>query len=139
MRNISALFSMLMPGFGQIYNGQFLKGIIFVVIEHLDNIIGNINRAIQLDFNGFHQKALEVVVYDGMMFYPGFYVYAIWDAWYFAKKGADKTKTAIPFVIAGYLGEMGAIYSSRLPVPTLTVGLLMIVPMLLGMFIFRNQ
>ncbi|WP_394233862.1 hypothetical protein [Niallia oryzisoli] len=139
MRNISSLFSMLMPGFGQIYNGQFLKGIIFVVIEHWDNTVGNINKAIQLDFNGFHSQALEVVVYDGMLFYPGFYVYAVWDAWFFAKKGADKTKTAIPFITAGYLGEMGAIYSSKLPIPTLTVGLLMIIPMLFGMFIYRNQ
>ena len=102
--------------------------------------MGNINKAIQLDFNGFHQQALEAVVYDGMLFYPGFYVYAVWDAWYYAKDGADKTKTAIPFIIGGFLGSMGAIYSSKLPIPTLTVGLLMIIPMIIGMlFLERNN
>ena len=45
MRNISALFSLLMPGFGQIYNGQFLKGIIFVVFEHFDNMFGKIKQS----------------------------------------------------------------------------------------------
>ncbi len=58
---------------------------------------GNINEAIQLDFNGYHQQALEIVDYAGMMFYPGFYVYAVWDAWYYAKTGANKTTSAIPF------------------------------------------
>ncbi|SMQ77824.1 hypothetical protein SAMN05444673_3090 [Bacillus sp. OV166] len=139
MRNISALFSILMPGFGQIYNGQFLKGVIFVGIEHFDNMFGKINKAIQLDFNGFHQQALEVVIYDGMLFYPGFFVYTVWDAWYYAKESANKTSTAIPFIIAGFLGTFGAIFASKLPFPSLTVGMLMIIPMIFGMVIFRKQ
>jgi hypothetical protein len=63
MRNIAVLFSLLMPGFGQIFNRQFIKGVIFIILEHFDNMVGNINNAIQLDFNGFHQQALEVVNY----------------------------------------------------------------------------
>lgn len=139
MRNIAALFSLLMPGFGQIYNQQFIKGIIFVAIEHYDNVFGKINEAIQLDFNGFHQKALDVVQYQGMMFYPGFYAYAVWDAWYHAKKGANKTTSAIPYVFAGFIGEFGAIFAVKLPFPTFIVGLSMIVPMIIGMIIFRHQ
>ncbi|SET18261.1 hypothetical protein SAMN05216389_106204 [Oceanobacillus limi] len=139
MRNIAALFSLLMPGFGQIYNNQFVKGIIFVFIEHFDNILGKINQAIHLDFNGEHQAALDITVYDFMLFYPGFYVYAVWDAWYYAKKGANKATTAIPFIIAGFLGEMGAIFAPKLPFPTLTVGLLMIIPMVIGIVLYRNQ
>ncbi|WP_160725208.1 hypothetical protein [Bacillus sp. USDA818B3_A] len=139
MRNIAALFSILMPGFGQLYNRQFIKGVIFVAIEHFDNISGKINKAIQLDLNGFHQQALDTVVYDGMLFYPGFYVYAIWDAWYYAKKGANKTLSSIPFLIGGFLGEFGALFASKLPFPALTVGLLMIVPSVIGMIIFRRQ
>ena len=60
MRNIAALFSMLMPGFGQIYNGQFIKGVFFIIVEHFDNAFGHINEAIHLDFNGLHQQAVEV-------------------------------------------------------------------------------
>lgn len=139
MRNIAALFSILMPGFGQIYNRQFVKGIFFIVIEHFDNTVARMNEAIQLDFNGFHQQALEKVSYDGLLFYPGFYVYVVWDAWYYAKKGANKTTSALPFLIAGFLGEFGAIFASKLTFPSLTVGLSMVIPMIIGMVIFKNQ
>jgi len=140
MRNIAALFSILMPGLGQVYNKQFTRGIIFLIIEHFDNAYGKINKAIQLDLNGFHQQALATVLYDGMLFYPGFYVYSVWDAWYYAKNGANKKKTAIPFLIGGYLGELGAIFASKLPwFPTLIVASLMIIPMVFGMVIFRKQ
>lgn len=112
---------MLMPGFGQIYNGQFFKGVIFVLFEHFDNILGKINEAIYLDFNGHHLEAIEVTNFEYMLFYPGFYVYAIWDAWFHAKPNANKTTTPIPFFIGGILGELGALFSDKLPIPTLTV------------------
>lgn len=139
MRVIAALFSILMPGFGQIYNRQFIKGIIFVVIEHYDNVTGNINKAIQLDFNGFHQQALEIVTYEGLLFYPGFYAYVVWDAWFYAKEGANKPKSALPFLIGGFLGEFASIFAMRLPIPSLTAGLLMIIPMIIGMIIYRKE
>jgi len=138
MRNLAALFSLLMPGVGQFYNKQYIKGVIFLLIEHFDNIYGKINKAIQLDLNGFHHEALETVIYDGMLFYPGFYVYVVWDAWYYARSGANKTITAIPFIIGGFLGEFGAIFSSKLPIPSLIVAALMITPMIFGLIIFRK-
>ncbi|MDQ6598423.1 hypothetical protein [Bacillus salipaludis] len=136
MRIIAALFSIIMPGFGQFYNRQMIKGVLFVVFEHFDNMVGKINSAIQLDFNGFHQKALETVVYDGLLFYPGFYVYVVWDAWFYAKEGANKITSAIPFIIGGFLGELCTIFSAKLPFPSLTAGLLMVIPMVIGMVIF---
>ena len=139
MRIVAALFSMLMPGFGQIYNNQLVKGVIFVIFEHFDNILGNINRAVYLDLNGFHQQALDQAVYEYVLFYPGFYVYVVWDAWFHAKEGADKAKTAIPFIIGGFLGLFASIYSSMLPSPTFLAGMAMIIPMLIGMIIFRKQ
>ncbi|HWO95243.1 MAG TPA: hypothetical protein VNM45_02655 [Bacillus sp. (in: firmicutes)] len=139
MRNIAALFSMLMPGFGQIYNGQFIKGVFLLIVEHFDNALGHINKAIHLDFNGLHQQAIDTANFEYMLFYPGFYAYAVWDAWYYAKANADKTKTAIPFVTGGFLGEIGAIFGNRLPIPTLVVGMLMIIPMICGMILFRNE
>lgn len=74
-----------------------------------------------------------------MLFYPGFYVYCVWDAWYYAKPNANKTTTAIPFLIGGFLGEIGAIFAPKFPMPTLTVGMLMIIPMLIGLWIFRKH
>src|SRR3954468_10828000 len=97
MRIIAGLFSILMPGFGQMYNKQFIKGFILLLIEHYDNVTAHINKAIFLDFNGYHQQALEVTNFQYLLFYPGFYVYTVWDAWYYAKTGANKTTSAIPF------------------------------------------
>lgn len=139
MRNIAALFSILLPGTGQIYNRQFLRGIVFLLIEHFVNLVGNINKAIYLDFNGLHQQALEVLNVDGALFYPGFYVYVIWDAWYFAKEGANKTTTPIPFIIAGFLGTIGTIFSSNLPYPIFSIFLLIIIPIISGMILFRKE
>jgi hypothetical protein len=138
MRVIAMLFSLLMPGFGQIYNRQFVKGIIFVLVEHYDNIFGQINAAIQLDFNGLHQEALNIVDYRYLLFYPGFYAYCAWDAWFGAKEGADKVKTAIPFVIGGFLGLFASIYASYLPIPSLTASVMMIIPMIAASIMFRK-
>jgi hypothetical protein len=140
MRLVAALFSILMPGFGQIYNKQFIKGIIFVILEHFDNAYGHINKAIHLDFNGLHREALNATNFEAMMFYPGFYIYTVWDAWYYAKEGtANKAKTAVPFLIGGFLGEFCAIYSSHLPIPTLITAIAMLVPMVAGMIIYRKD
>jgi hypothetical protein len=138
-RIIAAFFSILMPGIGQIYNGQFVKGIAFLLIEHFDNILGNINTAIHLDFNGQHKEALHIANFEYVLFYPGFFVFFVWDAWYFAKPGADKSKSPIPFLLGGILGLFSVIYSSHIPMPTMTTGLMMIIPMLIGMIIFRKQ
>ncbi|WP_235603630.1 hypothetical protein [Parageobacillus toebii] len=94
---------------------------------------------VDLDFNGLHQQAVEAANFDYLLFSLGFYAYCVWDAWYHAKPNADKTKTAIPFIIGGFLGEMGAIFANRLPIPTLTVAMLMIIPMICGMIVFRDQ
>lgn len=139
MRVIAGLFSILMPGFGQFYNKQNIKGFAFLVIEHYDNVLGHINKAIELDFLGYRAEAVAVTDFQYMLFYPGFYVYCVWDAWYFAKSGADKTKTAIPFLIGGFIGVLISIFGSIIPHPAITAGFSMIVPMLFGMFIFRKQ
>lgn len=139
MRMVAGLFSILMPGCGQMYNKQFMKGVLLLIIEHFDNIGANINQALYLDFNGHYQQALEVTNFEYLLFYPGFYVFTVWDAWYHAKKGADKIRTAIPFLIGGYLGVIGSIFAKKIPIPTLTVGLSMIIPMLIGMIIYRKD
>jgi hypothetical protein len=102
MRHISALFTLLMPGCGQIYNGQIIKGIFFLIIEHYDNAFGKINKAIYLDLNGLHHEALNVVNFQYLLFYPGFYAFCTWDAWFHAKPDADKVNTTIPFYCGWY-------------------------------------
>ncbi|WP_245203493.1 hypothetical protein [Ammoniphilus resinae] len=127
-----------MPGVGQMYNGQVVKGVVFMLIEHFDNSFGKINEAIHLDFNGFHHQALEVLQHDFAMFYPGFYVYVVWDSYYHGKPHGNK-KSAILFVIAGFLGEIATIFSRYLPIPTLTIGLTMLIPMIIAIIIYREK
>jgi hypothetical protein len=82
---------------------------------------------------------MDFINFGHMLYYSGFYVYPFWDAWFFAKPGADKIKTAIPFLIGGFLGCFSSIFSSHIPIPTLTTGLVMIIPMIFSMIVFRKQ
>lgn len=135
---IAAFFSILLPGTGQLYNRQFLKGVLFLLIEHVDNIMGNVNTAIYYDLNGLHQRSEEAINYNYAMFYPGFYVYAVWDAWYHAGTGNPK-RSGIPFVIAGFMGEFAVIYARYLPYPAFMIGMSMIIPMIIGMVIYTPK
>jgi TM2 domain-containing membrane protein YozV len=58
---LAAVLSFLIPGLGQIYNGQILKGLILVVVQA-------INMAL-----------IHVLI--GFVFYPIVLVYAIFDAY----------------------------------------------------------
>ncbi|WCK52835.1 hypothetical protein PP175_15545 [Aneurinibacillus sp. Ricciae_BoGa-3] len=136
MNIIAALFSILMPGTGQMFNKQFIKGVTFMFIEHWDNVSGHINQAIYLDLIGFHKKSWEAIDYTYAPFYPGFYVYVVWDAAYRASSQGSKL-SAIIFVIAGFLGEFATLYAEFLPFPALTIGLIMIIPMLIGLLFSR--
>jgi hypothetical protein len=139
MRVVAALFSMLMPGCGQFYNREFIKGLTFIIIEHFDNTLGHVNKAIHLDFTGFHREAIAATDFQYMLFYPGFYAYCIWDAWYHAKPGNDKTKTAIPFLVAGFMGTISAIFATSFAWPVVVTSLILIIPMLSGMYVFRKR
>jgi TM2 domain-containing membrane protein YozV len=68
MRNpwVSLILSFFIPGLGQIYNGQLTKGIIFVGI-------------------GFF-LALTIVLLIGIILYPLFWIYTMYDAYDTAKK-----------------------------------------------------
>ncbi|MCU9612754.1 hypothetical protein OEV98_04230 [Caldibacillus lycopersici] len=139
MRTIAAFFSLFMPGCGQFYNGNIFRGIVFIVIEHFDNIFGRINHALYLDLNGYHREALSTVDFQYSLFYPCFYAYCVWDAWFYAKSGGDKVKSAIPYLIAAFTGTMGTLFASRIPIPTFTVGFVMALIMLTGIYLFRKE
>jgi hypothetical protein len=46
------LWSIALPGFGQILNGKFLKGLLFIGLEFLINVQSNFNTAIKSSFHG---------------------------------------------------------------------------------------
>lgn len=111
------LWSIAFPGFGQILNNRFLKGILFIVLEFMININAHINQAILLSFHGETLKAIAETNYDWLLFYPCIYIFSIWDAYHDALKDKEIEVFAfIPFVCSAFFGTIGVIYSSTLDI-----------------------
>ncbi|HZG58005.1 MAG TPA: hypothetical protein VEZ38_16050 [Paenibacillus sp.] len=137
-RIIASVISIVMPGGGQIYNRQFIKGFVFFFLEHIINYLAFINKAIYLDFNGYRIEALNQVNYQFALFYPGIYVLGVYDAYRNAKIEDVNSNAAIFFIIGGLLGTFSIVYSNHLPFPLLLGGLSMCVPILIGVVLYRQ-
>ncbi|TRM11494.1 hypothetical protein FH966_07180 [Lentibacillus cibarius] len=106
-------WSIALPGFGQILNGKFLKGFLFIALEFLVNVQSNFNEVILLSFHGEIEKAIQQTNYGWLMFYPCLYFFAMWDA-YKDAGGGKKPYSFLPFVFSAYFVTVGTIYSSKL-------------------------
>jgi len=109
------MWSIALPGFGQLLNGKYIKGIVLIFLEILINVQGNLNEVILLSFHGEMDKAIQQSNYQWLMFYPCLYLFAMWDA-YKDGGGGKKPYSFIPFVFSAYFGTIGVIYSSSLEV-----------------------
>lgn len=107
------LWSIALPGFGQILNGKFLKGLLLIVLEFLINLQSNLNEVIIASFHGDITQAITYSNYQWLMFYPCIYMFGIWDA-YKDSSGVISPYDAIPFVFGAYFGTIGVIYSNHL-------------------------
>jgi hypothetical protein len=105
-----ALWSIAIPGFGQLLNGKYVKGIILIILEFLINSGANINHAIILSFLGQTERAMQQTNYQWLMFYPCVYLYSIWDAY---RDGQEEESPLLflPFATAAYIETVGVIYS----------------------------
>jgi hypothetical protein len=52
------------PGFGQILNGKFLKGLLFIGLEFVINIQSHLNTIIIASFYGDIPKAIQQANYQ---------------------------------------------------------------------------
>lgn len=103
------LWSVAFPGFGQLLNGKFFKGLLFIGLELLINAKSHLNEVIISSFHGNFNDAIVKTDYQWLMFYPCVYMFAMWDAY---KDAGEKTPyAAVPFVFAAYFGTVGIIYS----------------------------
>ncbi len=113
---IEKLFwSIALPGFGQLLNKKYLKGLLFVFLEILVNTQANFNTIIMLSFHGEIEKAIALTDYQWLMFYPCLYFFAMWDA-YKDGGGGSERYSFLPFVFAAYFVTVGCIYSSKLKI-----------------------
>ncbi|TFJ90651.1 MULTISPECIES: hypothetical protein [Lentibacillus] len=107
------LWSIALPGFGQLLNKMYIKGLVLILLEFLINVLGNFNEVIILSFQGNVEMAVEQANYQWLMFYPCLYFFAMWDA-YKDAGGGKEPYAFLPFVFSAYFVTVGTIYSSKI-------------------------
>ncbi|MGM7723254.1 hypothetical protein [Metabacillus sp. Hm71] len=103
-------WSIALPGFAQILNRKLLKGFVFIFLEFLINVNSNFNTAIMASFLGEIDRAVHIVNYQWLMFYPCVYMFAMWDAFKDAE-GDRSPYSFFPFVFGAYFVTVGLMYS----------------------------
>ena len=115
------LWSIALPGFGQLLNREYIKGLTFIILEFLINVQANFNTAILLSFNGEIQAAFESINYLWLMFYPCLYFFAMWDA-YKNAGGKHDSFEFLPFVSCAYFVTVGLMLSAKVKILGVNVG-----------------
>lgn len=109
------LWSIALPGFGQLLNRRYLKGVVLILLEILINHMARLNTIILLSFKGDITGAITAVNYQWLMFYPCVYMFAIWDAFKDAGGGRSPYATLL-FVVPAYMATVGIMYSDTLKI-----------------------
>jgi hypothetical protein len=117
----SILWSIALPGFSQLLNGRLLKGVLFVVLEFVINVMANFNEIIRLSFMGNTEDAVAHTNYQWLMFYPCLYFFAMWDGFKDAG-GGKKPYSYLPFVSSAFLVTVGIMYSAQAKVFGILLG-----------------
>jgi hypothetical protein len=115
------LWSIALPGFGQLLNRRYLKGLLLILLEFVINTRSNLNRIIMLSFQGDTQAAVSTVDFQWLLFYPCIYMFGMWDGYKDAGGGAE-TYDTLPFVGAAFCGTVGIMYSNRASVGGVVMG-----------------
>jgi len=123
---LSALWSVAIPGFGQLYLGDYLIGVLLVILELIVNAKSGLNLSILYSFRGQFQNAVDVADFQWILFYPCIYAYSIWQAYNRAleiNRGIGQTEEGSVFANTKYNGffigaavggTLGVIYSYRI-------------------------
>ncbi len=105
-------WSIAVPGFGQLLNGKYIKGIVLIALEFLVNVMGNFNAVIIASFHGDIERAINQADFQWLMFYPCLYFFAIWDA-YKDAGGGKEPYSFLPFAFTAYFVTAGVIFSTK--------------------------
>ncbi|QCJ44791.1 hypothetical protein FAY30_24505 [Bacillus sp. S3] len=74
------LWSLVLPGFGQLYTKEYLIGIVLLVLEFLINLNSNLNLVLLEAFDGDLDAPHQIIDYSWGLFYPSLYGFAMWQA-----------------------------------------------------------
>ncbi|WP_138417476.1 hypothetical protein [Aquibacillus sediminis] len=106
------LWNIALPGFSQLLNGNVVKGFLFVFLEIFINVQSNFNLAILYSFNGKMDQAIDVTVYQWLMFYPCLYMFALWDG-FCSAEGEVAPFSYLPFVFGAFFVTIGLMYGTQ--------------------------
>jgi TM2 domain-containing membrane protein YozV len=115
------LWSIAIPGFGQLLNKKYVKGIVLILLEFIINVKANINTIIILSFYGQTGSAVQQANYQWLMFYPCVYMYSIWDAYRDSRENIPPL-LSIPFAISAYVETIGVVYSKTFRINGVLLG-----------------
>lgn len=103
-----------MTGFGQIYNDQLLKGLLFGIPNANINFYGHLNEALLYAFLGDIEKSQTILNYQWILFYPAFFDISHWDAYEVSyeiqRKCAPPASHKLPFILSGMFATVGVIF-----------------------------
>lgn len=117
------LWSIAFPGFGQLLNQKYVKGILLIFLEFIVNIQSNFNEAIISSFHGNIKTSIEQIDFQWLMFYPCLYFFSMWDAVNDANgDGKNSPLLFLPFVFAAYFVTIGLIYSTEIKIFGILIG-----------------
>ncbi|SDE29305.1 hypothetical protein SPACI_048750 [Sporomusa acidovorans DSM 3132] len=81
---ISFLWSAMFPGFGQLYNRDYIMGITLLILETVINYMAKLNLCIYYVFNGDFEQALKNIDFQWILFYPAIWSFSMWQAYDYA-------------------------------------------------------
>lgn len=79
------LWSVVLPGFGQFYNRDYIMGFTLLILEFVINVKAKLNLALIFSFDGNLPGSKPPIDYSWGLFYPSLYGFAIWHAYNTAK------------------------------------------------------
>ncbi|MCD1259482.1 hypothetical protein B5M42_011615 [Paenibacillus athensensis] len=115
------LWSIALPGFGQILNKKYVKGLLFIGLEFVVNMNAHLNDLIIFSFQGDTRQAIQATNYQWLMFYPCLYMFAIYDA-YRDAAAVNKPYVYLPYIAAAYFATLGVVYSAKWKLFGVTLG-----------------
>lgn len=135
-------WSIALPGFGQLLNGRYVKGILLIALEFIINVRGNFNTVIIASFHGDIETSINEANFQWLMFYPCLYFFAMWDAYKDAGGGKEKN-SFLPFAFSAYFVTLGTIFSTKVKLFGVLIGpiwlpILSVIPGLLIGFLLKK-
>lgn len=107
------VWSMVLPGFGQLLLGNYLLASFLLALEVLINTQSHFNEIIFHSLTGDITQAIEKGNLSWLSFYPCVYFFAMFDAYRTAGGGKNNRFSFLPFVFAAYFVTVGVFYSSH--------------------------